>query len=252
MIVIPPDKTLVHPVKVWKGEDPLAPVPEDAQILDRSQLGINKTEAEIEKSWERIKTHINLWEGEERRHQTHVRKELLRLLDRYNQDPELPFFLDSKTGNPYKSFENFIHFKDPELYNKLDIQFRAARLERDLGIPIGTLPFRTLSPLFFAAVYKSRSLKGGYGTTRNEERFAIQKEAFELACLKAGVERVCQPELKKLKYRYVTQAVNETKAKYRNSLDKSKPKRKRPYEEIEQENEILRAIVPCSESFLLI
>jgi hypothetical protein len=227
-IAFPDAPSYANPVKVWAGGDPLAPAPDNAKIIDKQAVAKTKVEAELERSWEKVQSHVDMWEAEEYRHRVRIRKELLFLSDKYNEDPTLEFFVDRQKNKPYNSFENLLKRKNPELHNKLDIQFRAARVERDLGIPIGAISFKTLNPLFFAMVYqpkgiirhKGRYKEPSYGSKQDPDRLSIQKEAFELACQKAGVGRLTQPELKKLKHRHVKQAVEETKAKYPDVLNK--------------------------------
>jgi hypothetical protein len=243
-IAFPDAPSYTNPIKVWTGGDPLAPAPNDAKIIDKQTVAKTKVEAELERSWEKVQSHADMWEAEEYRHRVRIRKELLFLSDKYNENPELEFFIDPQKNKPYRSFENLLKRKNPELHNKLDIQFRAARVERDLGIPIGAISFKTLNPLFFAMVYQPKGItrhKGqyrepSYGSKQDPDRLSIQKEAFELACQKAGVERLTQPELKKLKHRHVKQAVEETKAKYPDVLSK-KNRRSVPVskEEIERQ-----------------
>jgi hypothetical protein len=168
-----------------------------AKKISANQLQYAQERFKIEQVIKETTRNLELIENETRYRKGRVRRNLLWLEERLSKYPEE--FQKDDLPAP-KSFSELIETRINYKYSSVDAEFRAARVERDLGVALGTFSYYTLKPLFFANVYKSKSgassskdssgFKKLYGTYKNEQAFQLQLKAFLLACELAGVSAI--------------------------------------------------------------
>lgn len=223
---IPSDRQIAHPLTVVNGGV--------KQILEPAQIQQHKIVTEVESRFKKIESNLKCLRAEERTRTYQIRVHLLWISDNVEANLDNSIFKD-ESGKPFPSFYALLFGKFPKKEAAfLHAQFKAARLERDLKIPIGTLSEK-MSRILYLRVYSSYAKKTDnkktkfiHGNLKDEDALKVQQEIFALACQKANVNPKHQRDIReKLGRQHIWEAIAQLEAQQEGYVSQYK-RRKSP------------------------